>query len=180
MFDSDFLIMKEAGVSFTSGLTENELSMIHHIYGITFPAKVRHFMMNALPISNGFYNWKDTSVSNIEYIKHSITAPALNLLEDYKSISWNPNWGANLTGSEFVSFLRRKLASSAILIPFYSHRYIPMIDIDDPPVLSISGADVIIYAQTFSEYIPIEFGGRRPRPISLLRIPNIPFWSDLL
>lgn len=181
MFESNAIaIMKKAGISFCDGLTGDELIAIHRIYGITFPAKVRQFMTNALPISKGFYNWRDTNPSNVEHIKRSIETPVLELLEEYQSIPWNPNWGTKPVDAELPSFFREKLASSAMLIPFYSHRYIPMIDVDDPPVLSITGSDIIVYAQTFSEYVSIEFGRKKFRPVSLQCIPNIPFWSDIL
>ena len=42
---------------------------------------MREFLMEALPVSNGFYNWRDFSEENINTIKSAIAAPIEALIQ---------------------------------------------------------------------------------------------------
>jgi hypothetical protein len=66
-----------------------------------------------------------------------------------------------------------------VLIPVYSHRYLPATGDPGAPVFSVSQSDVIVYGRTLSDYLRKEWTASRARPLSS-RARSVPFWSDLL
>ncbi len=162
MFKEMIEKMKNKHVIFDSGLTEEEIKSIEEIYHIEFPKSLRDLIQYALPISEGFYNWRNISSENIELIKRVMEMP-------YEAIRENP----------VDNIILEKLAKAPRLIPIYSHRYIPEKSGDDPPVFSVHGLDIIYYGRDLYDYLEIEFfNGKGSRDLS--EFPNIPFWSDLL
>ena len=63
-------LMKDSGIKFDAGLTQNELEKIYEIYKIKFPLSLKSFLATALPVSDGFYNWRDFSSGNVTKIKN--------------------------------------------------------------------------------------------------------------
>lgn len=57
--------MKHQGVIFTEGLSDKEIYEIEKRYNITFPKVVKDLYQEVLPISKGFYNWRDDDVENV-------------------------------------------------------------------------------------------------------------------
>ena len=62
--------MKGSGIKFDAGLTQNELEKIYEIYKIKFPLSLKSFLTTALPVSDGFYDWRDFSSGNVTKIKN--------------------------------------------------------------------------------------------------------------
>lgn len=152
-------IMKEKGVSFDKGLTEQEIRQIEKIYNISFPASLTDFYKKALPIGEMFVKWNDFSESNIYNIRERMYSP-------YKWLS------QDITYCE--SF---RNADAPNLIPIYSHRYMPCINHPDPPVFSTVGADTIWYGKNLKEYLYNEF--IRDYHITA-DIPYVTLWSDII
>jgi hypothetical protein len=63
-------LMKDSGIKFDAGLTQNELEKIYEIYKIKFPLSLKSFLTTALPVSDGFYDWRDFSSGNVTKIKN--------------------------------------------------------------------------------------------------------------
>ena len=63
-------LMKDSGIKFDAGLTQNELEKIYEIYKIKFPLSSKSFLTTALPVSDGFYDWRDFSSGNVTKIKN--------------------------------------------------------------------------------------------------------------
>ena len=63
-------LMKDSGIKFDAGLTQNELEKIYEIYKIKFPLSLKSFLTTALPVSDGFYNWRNFSSGNVTKIKN--------------------------------------------------------------------------------------------------------------
>ena len=78
-YEKSLCILKEKGVKFDKGLSINELNEIEKVYRIKFPDSLRNFLMEALPVSRGFYNWRDTSNDNVNFIKRVIKEPLLDV-----------------------------------------------------------------------------------------------------
>lgn len=66
------------------------------------------------------------------------------------------------------------------LIPIYSHRYMPMIDNENPPIISIHGSDVIYYGEDLQDFFKVEFGEKDQNTIKFENINTIPFWTDIM
>ena len=63
-------LLKDKGIKFDAGLTQNELEKIYEIYKIKFPLSLKSFLTTALPVSDGFYDWRDFSSGNVTKIKN--------------------------------------------------------------------------------------------------------------
>lgn len=153
-------LMKQQGISFDRGLTEQTIKDIEEIYDMTFPASLSAFYKEALPIGDRFIKWNDLSEDNISCIKEKMYLP-------YKWLSHD------ITFCEAF----RNTMEAPKLIPIYSHRYMPCIDHPDPPVFSTVGADTIWYGKSLGDYLYNEF--IRKDPI-ISDIPHVPLWSDII
>ena len=63
-------LLKDKGIKFDTGLTQNELEKIYEIYKIKFPLSLKSFLTTALPVSDGFYDWRDFSSEKVTKIKN--------------------------------------------------------------------------------------------------------------
>lgn len=167
-------------IKFDLGLTEPELKKIKQEYNIEFPSELKEFYKTVLPISEGFYNWRDLGVENIRYMKDAIDRPTKGIYELAAEIDWCEDWGLEPNGIEKVNAIRTMLRKAPLLIPIFSHRYMPMLNSENVPILSIHGTDVIYYGENLSTYLKIEFGKTSHSDIAFHKIEHVPFWSDLL
>ncbi|WP_024294764.1 hypothetical protein [Lacrimispora indolis] len=182
MYEEIINIMKEKNVIFSSGINETDLSKIHQIYEIMLPKELIEFYSLALPISKGFYNWKDFSLSNIEHIKSALKRPENDLIELVDEVYWCDDWGEEpLDENEKAEVINNFLKTAPKLIPIFTHRYLPSYpDNKSNPVFSIHGTDVIYYGNDLLSYLQIEFGLKDYNDIDYSKIPHVPFWSDLI
>ena len=58
------MLLLENGVSLEPGLSDEEIQKVEKIYGIEFPEQWLAVYQQLLPISEGFYNWRDFSAEN--------------------------------------------------------------------------------------------------------------------
>ena len=150
-------------IKFVRGLTNDDFSAIEMRYNIQFPKSLRYFLRQALPVSEGFYNWRDSSAENIRYIKEAIARPMEMLKKSAEEAEWHGDW-----------------SKAPVLIPVYAHRYMPMVAAEDPPILSVHGTDIIYYGENLSDYLEIEFGTKQQKDIAFDRIQPVPFWSEIM
>lgn len=181
MYRESIELLKNHGVVFDKGLSQQELSMIEEIYGFSFPKSLRLFLSSVLPISKGFYNWRSLETENIELIKSVIRNPIDGIYKYADEVEWSDNWGDEPDRVEkLVAFVRDKLKTAPGLIPVFAHRYMPIDGNDNPIVLSIWGTDVICYGENLEEYFKIEFGEKDQNCIDFKNISHVSFWSDLM
>lgn len=147
MFTESIELLKGKGVKFEDGLTIYEIAQIEKIYDILLPTSLREFLMMALPVSKGFYNWRGEEPEDAEIFKMEV---------------------------------RKRLEVAPQLIPVFTHRYIPMVFGDNPPIISVHGADVIYMGKDLNDYFMVEYGMKKQTDISFNSITPIPFWSDLM
>ena len=69
MYEESIKLLRLQGVEFETGLTDEEIAKIEYIYKIKFPKSLKEFLMIALPISKGFYNWRNLEQDNFRFIK---------------------------------------------------------------------------------------------------------------
>ena len=166
--------MKEAGVCFSSGLTNDTMTKIEEIYEIRFPDSLRAFYQAAFPISVGgtvFPRWNDFSSKNITLIRQQMRAPYQWLKRDIERGFWLSVWGGKT--------VEELLANVPKLIPIYSHRYMPMLDHVNPPVISTVGRDTACYGVTLEDYLFREFCQGNDA-FEKADVPYIPLWSDII
>lgn len=165
--------MEQAGVCFSSGLTHDTIAKIEKLYEIRFPDSLRMFYQTALPITAGdaeFPRWDDFSPDNVAAIRRRMEAPYEWLKRDIERGFWLPAWDGKT--------VEELLKTAPKLIPIYSHRYMPMMNEVDPPVISTVGRDTICYGVTLMDYLCREFcdGGTA---FEEMKVPYIPLWSDI-
>lgn len=181
MYEEIIDLLKVKGVEFESGLTYGEIAKIEEIYAIKFPNSLKDFLMVALPISKGFYNWRNLECDNINYIKQMLKKPIEDIDDLAEEVYWCDEWGEEPENETLVAKkVRERLKNAPKLLPIYTHRYMPMISDDDPPIVSIHGIDIIYYGENLKEYIQIEFGEKKQKEIDFQSIMPIPFWSDIM
>jgi len=173
--------LKKKGVEFTNGLTCQEIANMERQYQISFPTEIQKFYSIELPISHGFYNWKDFSKENVGFIKCQLSRPFEDLKEYVDEIDWCEDWEEEPDArDERNKLLIEKINMAPRLFPVYSHRYIACLDSESNPVFSIHGTDIIYYGENLLSYFEIEFGYKEYSEIKMENIITVPFWSDLI
>lgn len=175
--------LKEKGVSFEEGLTDEEIQIIQKRYGICFPKPLFRFLQAGVPVSDRFYNWRDASEENVRKIRRKINFPIRSVLKDVEMDEvWSSSWGIRPKEDEAAVLLaEEQLKQAAILIPLYAHRFLPCLDgVENPPVLSVYGGDIIYYGENLHHWLEIEFLGKTRSSIHREMIPAIPGWQELI
>ena len=172
-------LLKNKNIRCEKGLSEAEIEKVYKTYNITFPVCYENFLKEILPVSDAVYNWRDFSGTNVKYIKESMRQPFDDIEEMSSEVYWCDEWGEEPDEAQRIVIIRERLKKAPKLIPIYHHRYMPIIDSDNPPVLSIHGVDVIYYGKNLEDYIQNEFGSGR-RTLFLNQYKYVPFWSDIM
>ena len=181
MYKELILKLETKGIKFEKGLTGEEILNIEKRYAILFPEELKQFFSIALPISDGFYNWRNFNDENVRMIMRKIETPFLDLKEYIDEIYWCDDWGEEPENIEARNdFLMKKINTAPKLIPMYSHRYIANNQSIQNPVFSIHGTDVIYYGENLKSYLEIEFGIKEYSDMKIENIIPVSFWSDLL
>lgn len=163
------------------GLSEVEIRKIESLYHFSFPFPLESFLKEVLPINKGFYNWRDFSKENILCITSIMEAPKNALTKMAKEVYWCEKWGEEPKSfKDKIEVVRTKVANAPNLIPIFAHRYMPVCNLQKPPIISVHGTDVIYYGEDLENYLEIEFGDRKQLSIKLENIEHVPFWSDLV
>jgi hypothetical protein len=170
-------------VSFTKGLNEQEFNKIEEFYDIRFPPDLKDFLKIALPISKGFYNWRNFSEDNVKSIKNMLSWPLEGMIFDIENNSfWYKYWGSKPARTfEAVELCRREMKKVPTLIPIFGHRYIS----SEPeergnPVFSVYQTDIIYYGENLLSYLKIEFNMKKHELIDHTKVKNIRFWSEIV
>ncbi len=166
------------------------LRSIEEAYGIRLPgALVNYFTVYGIPRerteAHGFRfpHWYDFSPANVAAIKRRMEAPYRWLKNEALDWYWNPAWGeAPEDPDAREKALDARIAAAPVMLPFFSHRCLPLFDgNDDPPVLSTVGSDTIVYGKDLRSYLEAEFGPARGDGRREEADPDaIPFWNDIL
>lgn len=181
IYKESIKLLKRQDVKFETGLTIEEIAKIEYIYTIKFPKSLKEFLMMALPISKGFFNWRNLDQDNVMFIKKIINRPTEDIYELAEEVYWCDDWGEEPENEiDIALIVRERLKSAPKLIPVYGHRYIPMIPEDNSPIISIHDTDIIYYGQNLEDYFKVEFGGKEQGKIEFKNINPIPFWSDIM
>jgi hypothetical protein len=174
--------LEQAGVKFARGLSEAEAQQVESTYQFRFPPDLRAFLMHALPVSDGWPNWRDAPKREI---LRMLDWPLEGMLFDIESNSfWPEEWGTK-PDSLHAAFAVAKsnVAQAPKLIPVYSHRYIPDTPEDTGnPVFSVYQTDIIQYGADLCNYLENEFHSyfKTPRFHYKEPIRQIAFWSWLV
>lgn len=171
-------LLLENGISLELGLSDEEIQKVEMIYEIEFPEQWLAVYQQLLPISEGFYNWRDFSAENIEHIKRNLVAPYDGILNSLDELVWDESWGIEPTTLLDRNVqIRKMLESAPRLIPLYGHRFFPSYENQEMPILSVVDLDIIYYGKDLYDYFEIEFGNRK-LSLALKEYKQVPFWTS--
>jgi hypothetical protein len=175
------LMLREAGVEFEPGLSEDEIHRIEAAHGFLFPPDLKEFLAFALPVSDGFVNWRNAGKEEID---RRLAFPYERLFSRIQyRLFWPESWGKRQRGAtQAFAVARSAFEKVPALIPINKYRYIP----DRPhergnPVFSAHQHDFSYYGSNLAECLRNEFRSCfAGREFSLQReIKHIEFWGDL-
>jgi hypothetical protein len=161
------------------GLTDSEIVAAEDRFGFRFPPDLRAVLQFALPVGNGFPNWRhDPS----DFITDRLNWPLEGILFDveHNDDIWPAEWGPRPEQmDEQFAVVTELVEAAPRLVPICGHRYIPAEPHENGnPVYSIYQTDIIYYGNDLADYFHHEFGvplptwaARKPKPIR--------FWDEL-
>jgi hypothetical protein len=175
--------LKTKDVQFDDGLTDSEVSGIENKFEIKFPSDLKIFLQNALPISDGFVNWRLglTSKKEFDTIKNRLNCPWEGMLFDIKhNFFWLESWGIKpRSRDERIRTARKHYKTYPKLIPIYSHRYIPESPHDSGnPIFSVHQMDIIYYGSNLEDYFVYEFKLKSFKKTQKQTYKKIEFWTS--
>lgn len=178
MYNLDIIIklLENKWFLIEEGLSETNIKEIEQIFLINFPPDYRTILKHFVPIWWSFVNWKNIDV---EYISSMLNWPINWILFDveYNNYWYNWWWIKPIDIAERKSICKKYLQNVVKLIPLYSHRYIPSVNKENLPIISIYQTDIIIYSNNIYEWFEIEFWNKTSK---LVNSEYISFWSDLV
>lgn len=171
-------LLEKQGIKFIKGLSDEEVTIIHHDFDIQFPPDLMLFLQTALPVSGKFINWRaglSSTVKEME-IRDRINWPLEGMFFDIDNNGfWPSEWGNKPDDlqqqQEIAEYHYRQWPK---LIPIYSHRYIPsMPNEDGNPVFSVYQTDIIYYGYDLASYFKNEFRLTLPADLTLPESPKL-------
>jgi hypothetical protein len=175
-------LLLSADVCIESGLNAEEIARIEQTFAFRFPPDLREFLSTGLPVSSPWVNWRHDPASSI---RDRLEWPLHGLCFDIEHADfWMPEWGDKpATLRDKFDIARRAVSEAPVLIPIFSHRYIPASPPESGnPMLSVHQTDIIYYGADLADYLQNEFLQAFGRDEWRLpdRVKTIPFWTRLI
>jgi hypothetical protein len=153
--------LRAGGTELAPGLTYWEIKAIEDRYRFNFSPDLREFLQIAVPISpdsptRGFPNWRVDSTQ----LRDQLSWLLEGLLFDVEhNAFWRKDWGERPADLEAAKNIAREaVAAAPVLIPIYSHRYLPAEPLlSGNPVLSVYQTDIVYYGWDLASYFNHEF-----------------------
>lgn len=173
--------LKTKGVEFSLPLTPAEIQQAQKRYGLSFAPDWVDLLRVAMPISSGFYDWRNEDPSYIRNIQARQEWLLDGILFDVQTNDfWLPQWGEQpAQQKQALQIVRTHFAQAPKLFPIYGHRFMSSLPTEHgTPVFSVMQTDIIYYGVDLWSYLEIEFGLRDFDQQNWKAIKHIPFWSD--
>ena len=155
--------LKLAGLSFSQGMTSEELDRAEYSFGFRFPDEIRQFLSIAVPSDPAFFSYRDTSEENRERFcafQASIEQAFLfGLAENRQDLyeRLGSKLGCDMDSGSFDREVMAYLRQSVKLIPIYAHRCF-FDGMDGMPIVSFwQSVDSVFYGGDFVNYLEVEF-----------------------
>ncbi|MFH5877586.1 hypothetical protein [Arthrobacter sp. NA-172] len=168
-------VLYAAKVPLAPGLSPWQIDDIEGQFSFEFSPDHVQFLSLALPIGPKWVDWLGDPAG----IQNRLDWPRDGVLFDVRENGfWPEEWGDRPTEvKEALQAARERLGTVPILIPLYSHRFMPAAPAPaGSPVFSVHQTDVIYYGSDLVSYFQAEF----------FRLPNqklpthhVDFWSEL-
>jgi hypothetical protein len=177
--DGLFEHLMRQGIKLGPGLSGTEVAQTERSFGFCFPTDLRMLLEHALPVSDGFPDWRS---GDDRMLRERLAWPLEGLLFDIEhNAFWMESWSTRPSRvADAFDVARRAVAEAPTLIPVYSHRYLPAEPrLAGNPIFSVYQTDIIIYGTDLASYFHAEFGAPLPGWAAKMSRP-IRFWNGLV
>eukprot|EP01018_Ginkgo_biloba_P002094 Gb_06072 [translate_table: standard] len=116
--------LRRCQVPIARGLTDEEFDRIETTFSFTFPPDLRSILQEGLPVGVGFPNWRSGATQQLRMM---MDLPMAGLsCEISKGRFWWRDWGSQPSNTEAaLEIARNYFRQAPVLVPIYSHCYIP-------------------------------------------------------
>eukprot|EP00249_Psilotum_nudum_P025475 c29986_g1_i1 orf=121-1611(+) len=116
--------LRSCQIPVCKGLSEEELLQIERRFGFWFPPDLRCILQAGLPVGVGFPNWRSGSEQQLRVM---LNLPMGGLyFEIALGRFWWKHWGPRPAATcDALRLARNALGKAPVLVPIYSHCYIP-------------------------------------------------------
>lgn len=171
--------LRDNGVPFEAGLTNEEVEVAEERYRFQFPPDLRAFLQAGLPSARDFPDWRKCDDA---LLSGWLDLPRRGILFDVVHNNfWLDEWGLRPPSAEDAQRVaNEKVVAAPRLIPIFKHRMMP----SEPclagnPVFSVHQTDIIYYGVDLRDYLIHEFLVRED--VGIWPIPEdvrqVPFWD---
>jgi hypothetical protein len=171
--------IRDTGIEFDAGLTDDEIAAAESCYGFQFPPDLRAFLQAGLPRGKRFPNWRSGDETEL---RGWLDLPRQGILFDIEHNGfWLDEWGARpATLHDAHEIATRLITAAPRLIPVFAHRMMPAEPhLPGNPVFSVHQTDIIVYGIDLRDYLIREFLARDD--VGIWPIPGdvrlIDFWD---
>ncbi|XP_031482327.1 uncharacterized protein LOC116252302 [Nymphaea colorata] len=116
--------LKSCQIPVAEGLSDEEFSKIERSLNFTFPPDLRSILSEGLPVGIGFPDWR---LSTFRQLRMMFDLPMSGIVYGVaKGWFWHDAWGPRPDGAEeAIARAKERLREAPVLVPIYSHCYIP-------------------------------------------------------
>jgi hypothetical protein len=180
-WSEEHAIIRGWGVELKPGLSDAELARAEARVGCRFPPDLSSFLQAALPVGEGWPDWRNPES---EQIATQLGWAERGMLFDLEHCPWwwPPVWGDRPTElADTIAVGRQGLQQAPKIIPIVGHRFLPA----EPeeagnPVLSVwQMVDTIYYGYDLRDYFAYENNSEH-RPATGRTVRRIRFWSGVV
>jgi hypothetical protein len=116
--------IRETGIAFDAGLTDNEVAAVEARYGFQFPPDLQAFLQAGLPRGKQFPDWRSGDEA---VLQDWLDRPRQGILFDIEHNGfWLDEWGPRPPTLPDAQRVATELVAAAPrLIPVFAHRMIP-------------------------------------------------------
>ncbi|MBQ7798818.1 MAG: hypothetical protein IJ458_01585 [Clostridia bacterium] len=177
--------LKDCGIYFDKGLSRTEIVIIENLCDFKFPTEIKEFLSYAMPIGREFYNYRDTSKSNIlkikDFQKKIINSFLFDIENNHLLAMFKNKFKDCKNDEELKNSVFNYLNNSPKLVPFYGHRCF-FSGMDNMPIISfMQPIDSIFYGSNFENYLENEFINKSCNVGKITRnFKKTGIWYDLI
>ena len=176
-------LLERAHIGLAPGMSSEEVAVVELRFGTHFPPDYRALLMDFLPISDDFVDWRGGAPIAIE---RQFAWPYDGICFDIEyNDFWLLEWGPRPTNlTDAFAIAAHAVRQAPVLIPICGHRYIPATPSESGnPIFSVYQTDIIYYGRDLLEYLENElsrvvFGEYRYQITEPVKV--VPFWSYLV
>jgi len=181
LFDQDRLrsLLQASEATLSAPLADDEIVAVQSRFGFEFSQDQRELYAIALPTGP---EWPDWRRGPLDELRRWLDWPVDGVLFDVEHKGfWPSSWGERPHSlNSAIDVARGHMRAVPVLIPVYSHRYLPGAPVQPHvPVFSVYQTDTIYYGHDLVDYLENEFVRPPPGPPIAGPVVHVAFWSEL-